>query len=244
MPIDNVYFGIEPINPDVYRFRVDFFDNGTKVSSSNPLIFVQTKAPNADGMNVDLFTKNATSKSKAKDVLKQVWGRGDCEANDLATIHSVREVVLPLIDSIIATHSLDVASKRQRLLVLDLNDSESIYANIDQIRACQKIVEQYLTAPCDKFQETYEALQQLDLQFMIGEGPLKYSLLRTSGLFDSVQQEFLTSKGNGKEGHCFLAEFLMNGFKFGQVAQLEGNSAINFQAQDYIDYIGKSSEPR
>lgn len=240
MSINQVCFTTIPENPQVYKLKIGFLDEtGTEISSCiNPLVFRQERlAPQR--VAVDFFTKNATSKTRKNgsvnlnQLFSQVFGRS--KRFDLEE--------LSLAKTILSQPSITTLDA-QRVIVLDLNDSRAKYANIEQINACQNaIIENYLKADtvAEKFLETHSLIKELSPRFVIGEGPLKFKVLREPGIFTDEQEEFLTSR-EGRPYHCQLAEFVMNGFKFGQTTQIEGRSDILFEANEYIHHIGNAQE--
>lgn len=124
----------------------------------------------------------------------------------------------------------DEEVKDPTILVLDLKDSHLSYEDHHKIKKYEKIVSSFFAGAREGASVKAKDAKKLEplskprgiVDFVLCEGSLKHDLLK---YFSPAQGEYLLSKQGGT-GFCQCAEFVMNGFKFGQ--EVKGIEAHNY----------------
>lgn len=209
--IDGSIFNIKPLNDGAYELKVQFLNKEKKHISDQIFTFCQKNQNLKDGKILDVYSQNGFCRTA---MLKNLFKKRDLKGVEQAA----KKLASPF------------EPKGPVVCVLDIKGMQKSYQD-PKISKCEKVV-------CDFFHEkTVEDSQSPigkkihglfqkshPLDFVICEGSLKSHLLKK--FTDKQVVEYLQSK-SGSKSFCQVAEFFMNGFKFGQ-------EASDIKAKDYI----------
>lgn len=225
--ISSASFNIEAYHDNAYALSIQFSNNENKKISEKSFIFTQTLPPQESKI-WDVYTKNSTCHP-----LKKIFRKPDVDQANLVFKHMTSLSLLP------------ISSNEPLIATFDFQDSKSKYLDAlgsiahSEVEICDFIKNKI--AKGSEYAKNIHSLfkNSIPLDFLMCEGSLKKDLL-TKGGFAPEQIVYLnSSKGNGSKDFCQMAEFFMNGFKFGQSIQ---DNAAQFNGKDYIQPISNRFE--
>lgn len=123
-----------------------------------------------------------------------------------------------------------------RIMVIDFKDQEGLYNNHDQICKAEQDFANFFKDSPPKNKETarlrrYELIKNNSINFFINEGTLKADLLTRTFKLGSPERDFLVKNGLL---FCQLCEIIMNGFKQGREAIVDG---VPYTPKAYISVL-------
>lgn len=227
-------FVLEPVKSGGYELQIKFLDSADSLISSRKFLFSQQTPPSIS-REEGKVSRDGNTEEQGEELLDVYSQNGECTSPDEILTKLFKKGDVKGVKSAAGVVKA-TAFKGPTILVLDLKAHDLDKGYREQaggtIEKCEDVVCDFFKKKTAGSQISKEARQVQSLltpDFVLCEGRLKVDLLKGGGFSASEIDYFHTR--SGAQSLCQTAEFFMNAFKFGEMAQGEKG---NFLAGKYI----------
>lgn len=218
----DISFNIKPLNPQAYHLEI-LFSSPMGPPTAKLITFTKEHQSCGNQTILDIFTKNGLIQDNTALKINKLFDL----KKDLPAMQSFSQLdknIGPVVG------------------VFDYKDKNHGYKHSDNIKHAEATACEFMANQNSYKNARLSQLQQLfhkKIDYFITEGSLKAEIVN-SALFSDEEIARFHMKGDGSQKFCQLAEFVMNGLKFGQTAKACGTE---FTASKFILPVTPQTEP-